>query len=672
VKGMVALALLAAALAGVGGGAAPRAAARPPQPAELTVAGGEDAWHPGNSFELGWTNREPAGSTRPDAGASPLAAVAYRLRDPLGIAIDEARLYERRERVSGLTVPDVPGVYSVEVWLEDTAGERGPASVARLRFDDVRPGPIAPFPVPAWIGRTAFPLTVRLGHPLGPPPVSGIRGYAVEIAAAPGRDPCAAPDRCVEDEVALHGGVEDDALTIGALPEGANYLRAVAVSGSGMKSTRSSGAVLRVDTTDPVTELAGVPLGWVSHPVTLIATATDGASGMQPAGAGSPPFTAIRVDGGVPTAAPGDTAVATVIGEGVHRVAYYARDAAGNVDDGGVSNGIPNRPPRTAAVRIDREPPSLAFANTQDPDDPDLLRVEVVDSLSGPDPARGRIGVRPVGSSDAFDPLPPAPAAGGELRARWDSDARPAGEYEFAATGYDLAGNATSTARRANGTPMILSNPLKTSTVLGADLGGRAPRTVAFGRGLRLEGRLGTAGGGPLAGKQIQVLERFAAGAVPTTRMSTVETGPDGAFSIHLAPGPSREVTASFDGTATLSRAASRPLALRVRGGVRLRTSAAVARVGGAPLVFRGQVEAERGTIPAEGKSVQLQFRLPGLPWAEFRTIETDRRGRFRYAYRFSDDDSRGARFQFRAYAPAQGGWPYEPGGSAPVAVRGL
>ena len=59
-----------------------------------------------------------------------------------------------------------------------------------------------------------------------------------------------------------------------------------------------------------------------------------------------------------------------------------------------------------------------------------------------------------------------------------------------------------------------------------------------------------------------------------------------------------------------------------------------------------------------------MQFRLAGMPWSEFRTVRTDRHGRFRYAYRFSDDDSRGVRFQFRAYAPAQAGWPYEPAGS--------
>ena len=95
------------------------------------------------------------------------------------------------------------------------------------------------------------------------------------------------------------------------------------------------------------------------------------------------------------------------------------------------------------------------------------------------------------------------------------------------------------------------------------------------------------------------------------------------------------------------------------------------ARIGGAAVVFRGRVASGGAAVPADGKVVQLQFRLPGLPWSEFRTVRTDRRGRFRYAYRFSDDDSRGVRFQFRAYAPAQAGWPFEPAGSLPVAVLG-
>ena len=71
------------------------------------------------------------------------------------------------------------------------------------------------------------------------------------------------------------------------------------------------------------------------------------------------------------------------------------------------------------------------------------------------------------------------------------------------------------------------------------------------------------------------------------------------------------------------------------------------------------------------GHPVELQFRLPGRDWSEFRTVQTDAHGRFRYAYSFSDDDSRGIRFQFRAAVPEQSGWPYESGVSRPVAVTG-
>jgi hypothetical protein len=174
-----------------------------------------------------------------------------------------------------------------------------------------------------------------------------------------------------------------------------------------------------------------------------------------------------------------------------------------------------------------------------------------------------------------------------------------------------------------------------------------------------------------LGGKPVRITERFLTGAKPTTRVSTVTTEPGGTFSIHTEPGPSRTIAASFDGSPILGRSAAPVLELGVRSRVQLRASAAVATVGGPPLLFRGRLVAPRETIPPTGKSVQLQFRFAGLPWAEFRTVQTDAHGRFRYAYRFSDDDSRGVRFQFRAYAPAQEGWPYEPGGSRPVLVRG-
>ncbi len=637
------------------------ASAAPPPPSGLEVQGGEDAWHPDRAFRLRWSN--PGG----------VVAVHYRVRDQLGaIVVAERRIGWPATEVDSAQVPALPGAYTAEVWLESSAGEQGPAAEAKLRFDDTRPAAIEPLPAAAWVGRTAFPLTIRLAHPAGTVPPSGLRGYAVSVDDAAGGEPCAASDRCSDSETDLHGA-GNDSFSIADLPEGTSYVHAVAVSGAGMRSAATGSAVIRVDKTDPVVNLSGAPPAWSNRPVTLLATAIDGGSGMQPGEGGVSPFTAIQLDGDRPVVVAGDSATAGLFAEGTHRVAYYARDLAGNVDDGGAANGIADAPPGTATVRIDRTPPRISFANSQDPLEPESIRAQVGDPLSGPDPSRGWIGIRRAGSGDAFAPLPATPAGGGELRAHWDSDAYPAGSYEFEAVGYDLAGNAAVTSHRADGAAMTLSNPLKTPTAVSAAFGGSpaARRTVPYGRRVLLSGRLLDGAGSPLGGRPVQVIESFAAGG-PPSRTSEVSTDANGAFAFRLPTGPSREVRVAFAGSPTLTRSGSRPLDLRVRSVVRLHASASVARIGGGPLVFSGQVAAAPGTIPATGKSVELQFRVAGLPWSEFRTVQTDRHGRFRYAYRFSDDDSRGVRFQFRAYAPAQDGWPYEPGRSLPVLVRGL
>ncbi len=165
--------------------------------------------------------------------------------------------------------------------------------------------------------------------------------------------------------------------------------------------------------------------------------------------------------------------------------------------------------------------------------------------------------------------------------------------------------------------------------------------------------------------------ETFAAGATPAQRTTLIRTQPDGTFSLQLLPGPSRAVTASFAGTRTLTRASARSVQLGALAAVRLRASAARAKVGGAPVVFSGSVDQTGATTTTKGLPVELQFRYPGAEWSEFRTVEADARGRFRYAYRFSDDDSRGVRFQFRAYVIGREGWPYEPAYSRPIAVLG-
>jgi hypothetical protein len=632
------------------------------QPCGIEVAGGDEAWHADNLFSLHWRNP-------PQHEDPPVVATHYRVRDPAGAVVTERRMGWAAEAIDGLLVPRKPAVYTFELQLENSAGELGPPATVNLRFDDARPGPVEPIQPPGWLGRAAFPYTLKVGEPAEPVPVSGIRGYAISVDRVAESDPCAAADRCTPAELDVVTGMEGYTLPLGALPEGSSYVHAVAVSGSGMKSTSVGHASLRVDTTDPLTALNGVPSGWVNRPVELTATATDAGSGMTPTQGTVEPFTAIRVDGGAPTVATGSAVETMLIAQGVHTAAYYARDAAGNVNDGSGANGHVNPPPATATVRIDTEPPRLAFSNAQDPHDPEAIEAWISDSLSGVDPSRGRIAVRRADSGDRFEALP-TQVDGGRLRAHWESDLYPPGHYEFQANGFDLAGNAVATSERANGSPMVLAAPLKTPTKLSIGLAERpAPRVLPLNRPIVLRGRLVGGRRGRLSGVPLRVTERFEAGAAIGERVSTVRTGPDGAFALRLRGGPSRSVVAAFAGTRTLSASRSAPLRLPVRGAVRMRASSAVARIGGRPVVFAGGVRG--GEIPPGGAYVQLQFQAPGVPWTEFRTVRTDSRGRFRYAYAFSDDDSRGVRFRFRAYAPAQDDWPYEAAASRPVVVRG-
>jgi hypothetical protein len=627
-----------------------------PRPLHLRVAGGEETWHSQRLFSLSWSN--PAG----------VAAVHYRLLDPVGgVLIGDTRLPWPATALANLSVPPRPGAYTAEIWLEDGSGGLGESEAATLRFDDARPAGVTALAPPGWLGRSSFPYLLRVSHPAGPQPLSGIAGYAVKIDASASGHPCPS-GRCGESDLDARGGVGADTIEISDLPEGLNHVHAVAVSGSGMASASPGETLLRVDESDPRTVLEGTSEGWSDTPVRLTARATDTASGMSPTASGTQPFTAIRVDGGTPIVAAGDSVSATVIGSGVHTIAYYARDAAGNANDGGVSDHHANHSPATALVRIDREPPAVAFVAAQDPADPERIEARAADSAAGVDPAHGSISVRRAGASQRYERLP-TEIVGGALRARWDSSAVAAGDYEFRVTAYDRAGNLGISTFRAGGRTMRLRAPLKQPVRLLTKTG---RRLVRYGRGAWYSGRLLTGRRTPLAGTPVRVTERFAAGGMPAERVTTVRSGGDGRFGLRLAPGPSRWVSAEVSPTPAHGGASSEPLVIAVNSRLALRASSAVARVGGAPVVFRGRIARDGASLPVDGKVLQLQFRLPGMPWSEFRTVRSDRSGRFRYAYSFSDDDSRGVRFQFRAYAPAQAGWPFEPAGSAPVMVRGV
>jgi hypothetical protein len=636
-------------------------------------------WHADNQFILEW-DPNPPGSA---------AAFTYVVKGFNGEELPGFTPQATHGNYAWVKVPPAPGVYRFEI-VDFDGHTQGPVLVAPLLFDDA-PAPPVSVSAPPWVA-AGTPVPILVAPPTGPIPLSGIKGYAVSIDAAAGASPCARADRCEPADVDLPGGVKDDSLSLPAPPEGVSYVHAVAVSGSGMDSAKVATLPIGVDGTPPQVHLEGAPEAWASGPVRVTARASDPLSGMAAGGPGGA-ATALQVDGGAPLLVPGAEATTTVAGEGIHQVGYWARDAVGNAGDG----SLPFAHPGTATVRIDETDPTVRFL-PGDPGDPERIEATVADKLSGPAAGRGSIELRPAGSHGSFQPLP-TDAERGHLVARWNSDDYPHGEYEFRAVGYDAAGNSAVSTVGANGTPLVLRNPVKRVARLafgfGADKlvfqrcrradGARrchravvrsfakrpASRSVPCCHGAVVGGVLVDADGAPLAGQTVDVVETFARGSRSGTRTTTVTTDARGAFRALLEPGPSRRVSARFAGTRRLTRAGGRDLRLRVRAAVLMKVSTSRVRVGGAPVVFRGRVVHPEARIPPTGLPVELEFRLPGMAWAEFRTLQTDSAGRFAYPYSFSDDDSDGVRFQFRAFVPATGNWPFAPATSRPLPVVG-
>ncbi len=577
-------------------------------------------------------------------------SVGYRIFDPLGHPVGQPFGASAAKPLEGVEVPPVPGAYKLESWVLDGDGNELTRVSTILRFDDVPPSAPGAAAPQRWLrGEEVAHLDLRA--PPAPLPLSGLGGYAISLDRGTGVHPCAAA-LCAEGEIDLAADATLEQIPLGTLPQGLTYARVAAVSGTGVPSPVST-ATFRVDSTAPSVSLSGIPEKWRNRPVTVYAHAADSLSGMAATGPGGP-ATAISVDRGAATLGLGNTASVLVSGSGIHGIDASARDAAGNV------GGDPGaEEPPAAVIRIDEDPPQVTFSRSQDPAEPERIEATVADRLSGPSTTAGSISVRLAGTRDRYEQLPTRVAAG-RLVAHWNSDSYPPGKYEFLATGFDVAGNSTPGTDRDRGGRMVLVNPLKTAVWLTTKVSGG-----------RFSGRLRRIGGGGLEGQRVAVVETFAAGAEPSRRTTLRTTEGDGSFSLRLQPGPSRDVVAQFAGSPTLTRSSGASAHLAVATGLRLRASAAKAAVGGRPVVFSGSVRSRGARQAVRGLPVELQFRYPGAGWRGFRTVEADRRGRFRYAYRFSDDDSRGVRFQFRAHVKGRKGWPYGPGTSRPVTVTG-
>jgi len=315
-----------------------------------------------------------------------------------------------------------------------------------------------------------------------------------------------------------------------------------------------------------------------------------------------------------------------------------------------------NRTCQSRTVAIDNTPPTLAFTDSQIPNDPELIRAPVFDATSGV--AGGRIYYRAVGST-TWQPLA-TQVRGGELETRVNSTSVAPGPYEFVARATDRAGNSRSTTWRQDGQPMVLTFPLKSGVSLSGYLGGGAHhKTVAYRRRSHVGGRLTDRRGHPLAGQQVTVVEHFGSGALIAQRVRTVETNSHGRWRERIPGGPSRRITATYAGSPRYigDRAGVGRLSVKTKAGLRLSRHRVPE---GKRVVFKGHVGHYAARIPSGGKLVELQVKADH-GWTTVRhAIHTNANGKYRLRYRFARFYTSNVRYRFRAKVLREPGWPYK------------
>lgn len=553
-------------------------------------------------------------------------------------------------RSTTIRVPE-PGEYLLETRFADRAGNVGAPAVAWVRFDDIAPPPATPVVPGGWLSRDELPLPARV-EPVEATGPSGILGYALVGSDQGPLAPCRA-SICRPEEVNVVDRPGTTRPIVAGLREGANWLSAVAVSGAHVPSREPVTARVMVDRTHPQSTLSGVASGWSRDPVTVVAESADGLSGMasDPDDDGRP-VTVIEMDGVGTVTTDGDRAEATVTREGVTGIQFYARDLAGNVNDGRIgADGERRALPGVAQVMIDRSPPTVTFRGRPDQSRPEVVQFEPLDQVSGV--VGGEVVISPVASPDREIEVE-ARLLDGRLEAEIPSD-------DLAPGGYDVVGRATDRAGNwGSSAPARLVLPLKVpvSVSLAAARSGRRA----------LAGSVRVGGEAPGRVLDLVVEESF----TPTTgwpaRRTTIRSAPDGTFELALPPGPSRSVRVSFGGTATESRAASRSVRLLDPDRVTFRVSSRAMR-NGEVLQMWGRVSGP-GLGPARaGKGVVIQYFDPSRRrWRPVEVLACGEDGRFRFAYRFTTITS-SQRILFRAQSSREAGWPFRPTASRKIGV---
>jgi hypothetical protein len=191
--------------------------------------------------------------------------------------------------------------------------------------------------------------------------------------------------------------------------------------------------------------------------------------------------------------------------------------------------------------------------------------------------------------------------------------------------------------------------------------GGSSTR-IRYGGKPRAKGRLSTPSGDPVANAEICVSSRARMSRAELRAEGTTRTDANGRFSFRLGRGPSRRV---FFVHRLASGAAADRVNVKVRAPVRVHPSDR-RLVNGQTVTLSGKLRA--GPFPRRGVVVELQADR-GRKWQTFGTTRTNRKGRYRFKYRFTRTTGV-QRYNLRARVPAQATYPYSAGASKPVTVN--
>jgi hypothetical protein len=248
-----------------------------------------------------------------------------------------------------------------------------------------------------------------------------------------------------------------------------------------------------------------------------------------------------------------------------------------------------------------------------------------------------------------------------------DTRAVPNGSYDFALRAVDAAGNE----RVHSGEGSVdVANPaspeafsgISYAIIAGFKGSSRSTLTATYGRRVSLRGRLTSGSQAVAAGTQIEVLERLDRRGARERSTRKIMTKADGSFSLGIATSrPSRKIRLAYrpvGGGGVVSKAFTLRIraASSVRAGLRGRVVRFSGRVLGAP-------------FPKRGKQVQMEGRSPGSAWTVFKSLRTDKKGRFSGTYRLRVRRP-GVVLKVRAIVPSEAGYGYLSSRSRAVTLR--